>query len=397
MKRKVCVVITARPSYSRIKTALEAIKRHKDLELQLVVSTSALLERLGSTINYIEEDGFEIAAKVYNVIEGDNLTSMAKTTGLGMLELSNVFLNLSPDVVITVADRFETIATAIAAAYMNIPLVHVQGGEETGSIDDKVRHAITKLADFHFVSTHKAAEKVIGMGEDPECVYHTGCPSIDLAKEILYDPALDFDPIKKYGGVGNEIEFSDGYIVVMQHPVTTEYEVAKVQALETLNAIKDINMPAFWFWPNIDAGSDGTSKAIRTFRELENPEKIRFFKNMRSGDFLKLMYNCKCMVGNSSIGIRESSYLGVPVINIGTRQNNRERAGNVMDTGYNKNEIINAVRKQISNGKYEQSFIYGNGEAGVRIADLLGKIELLSDNDNSKKVGNKYAKNSIEA
>lgn len=357
------------------------------MELQLVVSTSALLERLGSIINYIKEDGFEIAAKVYNVIEGDNLTSMAKTTGLGMLELSNVFLNLSPDVVITVADRFETIATAIAAAYMNIPLVHVQGGEETGSIDDKVRHAITKLADFHFVSTHKAAEKVISMGEDPECVYHTGCPSIDLAKEILNDPALDFDPIKKYGGVGNEIDFSDGYIVVMQHPVTTEYEVAKVQALETLHAIKDINMPTFWFWPNIDAGSDGTSKAIRTFRELENPENIRFFKNMRSGDFLKLMYNCKCMVGNSSIGIRESSYMGVPIINIGTRQNNRERAGNVMDTGYNKNEIINAIGKQISNGKYEQSFIYGNGEAGENIADLLGKILKT----------NKYVKNSIGA
>ena len=167
MARKVCVLVTARPSYSRIKTALHAIKQHADLELQLVVAASALLDRYGMAVRDIEQDGFEIKTRVHMVLEGGNLAAMAKTTGLGMLELATVFDNLKPDVVVTVADRFETIATAVAASYLNIPVAHVQGGEVTGSIDEKVRHAVTKLADLHFVASRNAAERVIRMGEDP--------------------------------------------------------------------------------------------------------------------------------------------------------------------------------------------------------------------------------------
>src|SRR3954466_14622752 len=185
MRRKVCVVVTARPSYSRIKTALQAIQAHPDLELQLVVAASALLDRYGNAVRFIEDDGFTIAARVYMVLEGENLASMAKTTGLGLLELATVFDNLKPDVVVTIADRYETLATAVAASYMNIPVAHVQGGEVTGSIDEKVRHAVTKLADLHFVATKKAAERVINMGEDPDTVILTGCPSIDIAAEVL--------------------------------------------------------------------------------------------------------------------------------------------------------------------------------------------------------------------
>src|SRR3982751_6798197 len=176
--RKVCVVVTARPSYSRIKTALRAIQQHPDLELQLVVAASALLDRYGTAVNYIEGDGFPIAARVYMVLEGENPASMAKTTGLGMLELATVFDNLKPDIVVTVADRLETLATAVAASYMNIPVVHVQGGEVTGSIDEKVRHAVTKLADLHLVSTRGAGENVKRMGEETRKVFVTGCPSI---------------------------------------------------------------------------------------------------------------------------------------------------------------------------------------------------------------------------
>src|ERR1700704_4071361 len=209
MRRKVCVVVTARPSYSRIKTALKAIQEHPDLELQLVVAASALLERYGSAVRFIEDDGFKTAARVYMVLEGENLAAMTKTTGLGLLELATVFDNLKPDVVVTIADRYETLATAVAASYMNIPVAHVQGGEVTGSIDEKVRHAVTKLADLHFVSTEKAAERVIRMGEDPATVHVTGCPSIDLAASILCRPELDFDPLQKYGGVGEDIDLSD--------------------------------------------------------------------------------------------------------------------------------------------------------------------------------------------
>ena len=185
MKRRVCVVVTARPSYSRIKTALAAIQNHPDLELQLVVAASALLERYGDISQLIQSDGFTIAARVFIVLEGETPTAMAKSTGLGVLELATVFDNLKPHVVVTVADRYETLATAVAAAYMNIPVAHVQGGEVTGSIDEKVRHAVTKLADLHLVSTSRAAERVIRMGEVPDTVSVTGCPSIDLAIEML--------------------------------------------------------------------------------------------------------------------------------------------------------------------------------------------------------------------
>src|SRR5687767_12114612 len=159
-KRKICVVVTARPSYSRIRTALQAIGEHRDLELQLVVAASALLDRYGAAIQVIERDGFTIAARVYMVLEGENLVTSAKSTGLGLVELATVFDNLKPDAVVTIADRYETLATAVAAAYMNIPLVHVQGGEVTGSIDEKVRHAVTKLSNLHLVSTPLAAERV---------------------------------------------------------------------------------------------------------------------------------------------------------------------------------------------------------------------------------------------
>ena len=376
MKRKICVVVTARPSYSRIRTALHAIQAHPNLELQLVAAASTLLEQYGNAIKYMEQDGFKIASKVYMVVEGENLTTMAKTTGLGLLELATVFDNLKPDLVVTIADRYETIATAIAAAYMNIPLVHIQGGEVTGTIDEKVRHAVTKLADVHLVSTQKAAENVIRMGEDPANVHITGCPSIDIAAQVIADPTFNFDPFEKYKGVGAAFDYHQGYVVVMQHPVTTEYEQARRQITETLHAINTLGLPAFWFWPNVDAGSDGTSKGIRVFREIERPTHIHFFKNMHSEDFLRLVYNSKCLVGNSSVGIRESSYLGIPVVNIGTRESGRERGTNVVDVDYDRDQILKAIRMQVAHGYYPSDTLYGQGNAGECIAQMLNKVPL---------------------
>jgi UDP-hydrolysing UDP-N-acetyl-D-glucosamine 2-epimerase len=375
-QRKICVVVTARPSYSRIKTVLTAIQNHPKLELQLVIAGSALLDRYGNAVDFIEKDGFPIAAKVFMVLEGENPTTMAKTTGLGVMELTNVLFNLKPDAVITIADRFETIATSIAAAYQNIPLVHIQGGEVTGSIDEKVRHANTKLADLHLVSSEDARERVIKLGENPACVINTGCPSIDLAREITENPELDFDPIKKYGGVGVKLDWKSGYIVVMQHPVTTEYTESKAHIQETLNAVNQLNYPAFWFWPNVDAGSDGTSNRIRAFRELEQPQNMHFFKNMEPLDFLRLLKNAKALVGNSSAGIRECAYLGTPVINIGNRQHRRMRAENVTDVNHDQEEIYQAVKSAISADHFKSSGIYGNGNSGENIANILAEVEL---------------------
>jgi UDP-hydrolysing UDP-N-acetyl-D-glucosamine 2-epimerase len=375
-KKKICVVVTARPSYSRIRTALKAIDDHTELELQLVVAASALLDRYGSAIQSIERDGFPIQARVYMVLEGENLVTSAKSTGIGLSELATVFDNIEPDAVVTIADRYETLATAVAASYMNIPLVHVQGGEVTGSIDEKVRHSVTKLSNLHLVSTQLAAERVRKLGEDPETVHVTGCPSIDIAAEVARDPAMDFDPFTKYGGVGPTTDLSNGYVVVMQHPVTTEYEEARHQVEETLYAVKDFSLPVLWFWPNVDAGSDGTSKGIRVFREKENPGNFHLFRNMFPEDFLRLLCASTAIVGNSSVAIRECSYLGVPAVNIGTRQMGRERGHNVIDVRHDRKEITDAITTHIKRGKPKRDFLYGDGKAGTRIADCLAQAAL---------------------
>ncbi len=376
MPRKVCVVITARPSYARIRSALEAIRAHPDLELQIVVAASALLDRFGNAVQVIENEGFTVDRRVYMIVDGENLVTAAKSTGLGLAELATVFDDLRPDVVVTIADRFETIATAIAASYMNIPLAHVQGGEITGSIDEKVRHAITKLADLHLVASRRAAQRVLRMGERPETVFVTGCPSIDLAREAQErEPRPVEQTLSAYGGVGPQIDTSAGYIVVMQHPVTSEYERAAEQARIMLQAIDEIGYPTLWFWPNVDAGSDGMSKSIRAHREANELAHVHFYKNMKPMDFLSVLINAKGIVGNSSVAIRECAYLGVPAVNIGSRQSGRDRGINVTDVAYDAAEITTAIRAMLAGDKWPRDEIYGDGAAGEKIAGILASAE----------------------
>ena len=219
---------------------------------------------------------------------------------------------------------------------MNVPLAHVQGGEVTGSIDEKVRHAETKLADLHLVASRPAAERVIRMGERPECVFVTGCPSIDVAREAIAQGPIGPELFDRYGGVGSRIDLAKGYLVVLQHPVTTEYRLARRHAEETLAAIDALGLPAFWFWPNVDAGSDGTSGAIRAYREHHELPHVHFFKNLSPDDFVRLLDGCMAIVGNSSVAIRECGWLGVPAVNIGTRQSDRDRAANVIDVDFER-------------------------------------------------------------
>lgn len=373
------MVITARASYSRVKTVLVHLARRNDVELQIVVAASALADRAGRVSEVIKRDGFHVSEEVSSLVEGDTSLQMVQTTGLGLIEIGSVLKRLGPDVVVTIADRYETIATAIAASYLRIPLAHIQGGEVTGNIDEKVRHAISKLSDLHFVSTLKSQQNVISMGEDPRRVFLTECPSIDLAKNIEHRKPLDFSPFDKYGGVGERIDLSEKYLVVMQHPVTSETELARNQAANTLAVISRLNLPTMWFWPNVDAGADGTSKEIRRFREFNQSSKIHFFRNMSPEDFLVLINNCSALIGNSSVGIRESSYLGVPVVNIGTRQSGRESAENVLHCGYEPDELEISIRRQIAHGRYESNRLYGSGNAGFLISEVLATAELSTD------------------
>lgn len=371
-RKKICVVVASRANLARIATVLEAVRDHPALELQVIAAASALLERFGSAVNVLEAAGFTPDAKIRFIIEGQTPTTMAKSTGLGLLELPTAFERLEPDIVVTVADRFETIATAIAGAYMNIPVAHTQGGEVSGSIDESVRHAITKLAHIHFPATELSARRVIAMGEDPQYVFNLGCPSIDLAARIA--PGTRHNALIGHCGNGSPIDPEQPFLLVMQHGVTTEYGQGLDQMAVTLRAVSLMGMQALVFWPNVDAGSAEVATGIRQFREQGLADRCQFFRNLPAEDFARLMTHCACMIGNSSAALREGAYLGTPAVSIGTRQHQRECGPNVVFTSHDPLDIIDAVRAQIAHGRYESSDLFGSGTAGRDIADVLATV-----------------------
>ena len=374
MTRTVCVVVASRANYGRIKTVLKAIDDHPDLTLKIVLEASALLYSYGEIQHIMETDGLEISATSYNIVAGENPVTMAKSTGLAVMELAGLFDNLKPDVVLTVADRFETIATAIAASYMNIPVAHTQGGELTGSIDESVRHAITKLSHIHFPSNTIAGKRLRQLGENPEAIHVTGCPAIDIVREQADQPETNL--FKKYGGTGDQLTWDDPFIVVLQHPVTTEYVAGSSPIGATISAVSEVAMPTVWMWPNIDAGSGEIAKELRQFQSQERDFPVHFYRNLSPEDYVGLLKQAKCLVGNSSSGIRECAILGTPVVNIGTRQAQRDRAQNVVDVDNDAAQIAAAIKRQVEHGKYAPDNLYGDGYAAARIADILSNCDL---------------------
>ncbi len=371
-KRKVCVVVASRANYGRIKSVLLALKQRDDVEVKIVATASALLHRFGRVVDVMDADGLSPDHKVHIVLEGDVPSTMAKSTGLAVIEIATVFDILQPDIVVTVADRYETLATSVAASYMNITLAHTQGGELTGSIDESVRHAITKLAHYHFVTTEQSRDRVIRMGEQPDKVFITGCPSIDAIKNL--DLTITESSIR--GGVGAKIDPTKPFLMVLQHPVTTEYVETARQIRETLAAIERLRMQTIWLWPNVDSGADIISQQLRRFREQHNPDWLHLHINFPVEEYARLMRASACVIGNSSSAIREGAFLGAPAVNIGTRQANRERGPNVIDVPYDSAAIEGAIRHQLANGRYGSSSLYGDGEAGPRIAALLATVPL---------------------
>jgi UDP-hydrolysing UDP-N-acetyl-D-glucosamine 2-epimerase len=323
---------------------IEALRCRSDVDMHIIAATSALAIRFGAVVDRIRADGFTVAAELPSLVEGGGTRESAVSTGLLTMMLVPEFDRIRPDVVVTIADRHETLATAIAAAYQHIPLCHIQGGEVSGSIDDKVRNAVTQLADIHCVATSRARDRVLALRPGAQ-VHVTGCPSIDLAAR-----ALQAGP------------FRSSDFVVLQHPVTGEADRGGDQIHETAQAMRGLDVT--WFWPGEDAGSEAMSKVLR----MEGLHPIR---NKPPVEFLRMLLGAKALVGNSSVGIRECSYLGVPVVNIGTRQEGRERGPNVLDVPrYEEGEISAAlaIARQMTPMK---SALYGDGRAGERIAAVL--------------------------
>jgi len=380
-KKNICVFIGSRANYSSIKSVMRSVKQHPRLKLQLIIGASAVLDRFGKVEDLIRKDGFEPDFTFHNIVEGENPVTMAKSTGLGLIEAAMIFDNLKPDYLVVVGDRFEMMSVTIAAAYMNIRIAHTMGGEVTGTIDESIRHAITKFAHLHFVASEDAKQRVLRLGENAEFVYNVGCPRIDLVLEELNSDShsITDNLFKDFTGVGPSfLDLRKPFLLVSQHPVTTEYGSARKQIEETLYALDDLKMPTIMLWPNIDAGSDDISTGIRVYREVYNKESdqwLKLFKNLPTKMYIHLMNTCACLIGNSSSGVRESTTIGTPVINVGSRQNKRERGPNVINTNSDRHEIKAAIERQLAHGKYQNAGIYGNGNAGIRIAEILSESD----------------------
>ena len=374
-KRRICFPITSRAYYGRSQLLLKKLQEHPGIELELMLGGSILLDKYSRHIaDDIEAGGFTIAASLFNVIEGGNHVAMAKTACLTALEFTNGLAAIDPDVVVISGDRFEQLAIAMAAAYLNKTIAHIEGGDVTGSIDESVRHAITKLAHVHFVTNADAERRVLAMGEDPRHVFNTGSLDVELAARV--DTMITNAAVNSYG-VGHTVDVTRPFLVVIQHPVTTETD--NRQHLEaTLHAISRLDMPAIWFWPNVDAGTGEMAERLRHFREHSEPgnARIRFITNVPADEFVALLKVTACVVGNSSAGIKECSYLGTPVVNTGGRQQGRLHGDNVVHVPYDADEICRAVVAQMSHGRYPPSLIYYRPDASQTIVDILAGMQL---------------------
>jgi UDP-hydrolysing UDP-N-acetyl-D-glucosamine 2-epimerase len=331
-----------------------------------------VLERFSRPVDQVRSDGFPVDGEIFIELEGSTPVTMAKSVGFATIEFASEFQRLKPDVVLVIGDRYEALAAAVAAAYMNLCVVHIQGGEVSGSIDESTRHAISKFAHYHFPATQRSANYLIWMGEDPSTILAIGCPSSDIAR--ILDPAITDETINTKGG-GAEIDVSRPFLLAVFHPTTTEYGQEKKQMTELLTALDRVSIQTVLLWPNIDAGSDHISKEIRLFRDQNRPSWLRTLTNLSPENYLKILANTTCAVGNSSSFVRDASFFGTPVVLVGERQDGREMDQHVMRVDPIAGEIVRTVRIQVRHGRYPPSTLYGNGHVAENIATELARLQ----------------------
>jgi UDP-hydrolysing UDP-N-acetyl-D-glucosamine 2-epimerase len=374
-KRRISFPITSRAYYGRSQLLLQKLHQHPGVDVQVLLGGSILLDKYSHHVaTDIAANGYNIAASLFNVIEGGNHVAMAKTACLTALEFTNQFFVSQPDIVLICGDRFEQLAIAMAAAYLNRTIAHIEGGDVSGSIDESVRHAITKLAHIHFVTNGEAHRRVLAMGEDPRYVFHTG--SLDVEQAATATREITTAEINSHG-VGHEVDLDRPFVVVIQHPVTTEAE-NRAHLEVTLRAVSALGLPTIWFWPNPDAGTDEMAERLRHFREHHEAavDQMRFITNIPNDRFIALLRRAACLVGNSSAGIKECSYLGTPVVNVGHRQQGRLTAANVVGVEDDEQQIRGAIERQLRHGRYPSSDIYYRPGASQAIVDVLTTVEL---------------------
>lgn len=368
--RKIAAITGTRAEYGLSKSIFTAIQKHPNLELELIVTGMHLSKDFGYTFKEIKRDRFKTAI-LNTLYSEDTGAGMTRTIGRCVLQLADTLEDMKPDILLVLTDLGHTLAGAIAGAYMNIPVAHLHGGDVSGTVDEPVRHAITKLSHIHFPATKKSAERIIKMGEESWRVHVVGAPGLDA---ILNEKLIKPEKIaKKYN-----LDLSKPIMLMVQHSVTTESDEVVKQIRETLNAVVELKHQTVLIYPNADAGG---RRMIKVIKKYEKYPFIKTFKSLPRKDYLSLMKVASVMVGNSSSGIVEAPSFHLPVINIGNRQEGRERAGNVIDVGYSKNEIINAIRKTLYERKFKEKVKkckspYGDGKASQRIVKVLSGIKI---------------------
>lgn len=403
--KKILIPIFNRAHYGRLRSVFKAIREHPSLEFQIIVSSVvaydnflmnlrhshpyswrlalpwyirarllAFLSKFGFwkiterdfLIKNLIKDGFPINTRVPLFFDGGLSTTMAKTVGFGIVRIVDELERLGPDIVFIDGDRFEMMAVALAAVYLNIPIAHHEGGDVSGTIDESIRHSITKLAHLHFVTTEMSRKRVIQMGENPSNVFVVGSPAIDVIKNLDLDMPQNIFP---------DLDLNKPYLLVLFHPVTTESPESNILMTQNITkVIEELAMPTVFLGSNIDAGSREVGLATKRFLAKKLPF-VYSAKLLYPDVFYRVLAKASCALGNSSSFIKEGAYFGTPAVIVGSRQQNRERGKNIKEVGLNTEEIKQAVREQIQHGRYAKDLIFGDGNAGQRMADILAKIE----------------------
>ena len=372
MKKKILIVTERRADFSRFKPILDKIIKDKELDYILIVTGIHLLKKYGLSINEIKKTGIKInqTFKMYSniSIKNDDGASMVSAFGTAIIKLSKILKKTKPDIVLSGFDIAANFAVTVAAAHMNIPVAHIQGGEVSGTIDESIRHAMSKFSHYHLVSNKDAYQRLVKMGEEKSKIHIVGCPSIEALfnEKLLSDKNLE----SKFG-----LDLKKKFIIVIQHSVTTELHDTKSQIKNTIEAIKKSKIQTLFICPNNDAGS------TIILKEIKKNKNIFYTPTLTLSEYRSLLERCFVLVGNSSSGIHEASSFYKPVINIGSRQNGRLRSKNIIDVNYNQNEILKTLKK-IENKEFYNKLInnlknpYSLPNTSTKILRVLNKINL---------------------
>lgn len=368
--RRILVTLESRATYGYSRNVMRAMRAFPELELATLVTGMHLMEELGNSVALIERDGFPVTARVPLAPSGDGAGAWSRAMGEAMAGFAEAMERIAPDIVLLSGDRAETLTLCVTAAYMGLPIAHIQAGDKSGHIDDAARYAIAKLAHIHFASCADSAERLRRLGEQDFRIFNVGAPQLD-------DMDRPFPP-RRLSVEGGEIDLAEPYILLVQHPVMAERDEAARQMEASLEACLATGLPVVWIYPNSDLGYRDIVALIARFRVHEG---VRTVANLKRDDYLALLKNARVLVGNSSSGILEAPSFKLPVVNVGNRQRGRPQASNILNCPPERAAIATAIATALHDPAFRAACAravnpYGDGRSGPRICRILSEIAL---------------------